>query len=234
MSNYYRQCSISDVYGTAVSAAVKVSYSSIRFGLNAVKDRNRMALNSVLGFNPVLWWRAAHRAVSPRGTVWDYEISRTYLKTSKNHKVPTGIYIALSSQFRWSRRARDVSQGWPSLFLNPKPNPNPNRVCCGSPPTHTRRGGKIARALGLFLGCFGPPPDDALNPSGYPGALACAQSIVATEGPENLFIGAGHNILRGIVGAFVLVGFGEVRKAYARRSTGSATKFKSSVTTGMT
>ena len=74
------------------------------------------------------------------------------------------------------------------------------------------------------MGCFGPPPDDALNPSGYPGALACAQSIVATEGPENLFIGAGHNILRGIVGAFVLVGFDEVRKAYVAKKYGVGNK----------
>ena len=63
-----------------------------------------------------------------------------------------------------------------------------------------------------------------LNPSGYSGALACAQSIVATEGPENLFIGAGYNILRGIVGAFVLAFSDEFRNAYVAKKYGVGNK----------
>eukprot|EP01094_Clydonella_sp_ATCC50884_P029062 TRINITY_DN895_c0_g1_i1.p3 TRINITY_DN895_c0_g1~~TRINITY_DN895_c0_g1_i1.p3 ORF type:complete len:143 (-),score=41.67 TRINITY_DN895_c0_g1_i1:243-671(-) len=41
----------------------------------------------------------------------------------------------------------------------------------------------------------------------YTGALDCSRKIIAQEGMSSMFKGAGSNVLRGLCGALVLVGF---------------------------
>ena len=48
----------------------------------------------------------------------------------------------------------------------------------------------------------------------YTSSLHCAQSILKNDGVGAMFKGAGSNILRGLAGALVLVGFDYFKEAY--------------------
>ena len=48
----------------------------------------------------------------------------------------------------------------------------------------------------------------------YPSSLACAQELLAREGAQAFFKGAGVNIVRGVAGACVLSGSDWLKKIY--------------------
>jgi len=48
----------------------------------------------------------------------------------------------------------------------------------------------------------------------YSSSLSCCREVVATEGARSLFSGAGVNIVRGVAGAGVLVGFDAMKSIY--------------------
>jgi solute carrier family 25 (adenine nucleotide translocator) protein 4/5/6/31 len=50
----------------------------------------------------------------------------------------------------------------------------------------------------------------------YKGSMDCFRKIMAEEGMSSLFKGAGSNILRGLCGALVLVGFDYVSDFYLK------------------
>lgn len=52
------------------------------------------------------------------------------------------------------------------------------------------------------------------EPVKYKGSIDCLIQVVKTEGPLSLMKGALANVLRGVAGAGVLVGFDEFKKFY--------------------
>jgi len=58
----------------------------------------------------------------------------------------------------------------------------------------------------------------------YKGSVDCASQILKAEGVSSFFKGAGANILRGIAGAGVLVGFDEFQRIYVEMRVGAAKK----------
>jgi len=48
----------------------------------------------------------------------------------------------------------------------------------------------------------------------YNGSIDCGRKILAEEGMKAMYKGAGSNILRGLAGALVLVGFDYCKNAY--------------------
>jgi solute carrier family 25 (adenine nucleotide translocator) protein 4/5/6/31 len=54
----------------------------------------------------------------------------------------------------------------------------------------------------------------------YSGSLDCAKQIMAQEGWQSYFKGAGANIMRGIAGAMVISGFDVVKRAYVKQVYG--------------
>merc|ERR1719225_1927360 len=54
----------------------------------------------------------------------------------------------------------------------------------------------------------------------YKGSIDCGMQILKNEGFMSLMKGAGANVLRGVAGAGVLVGFDVIKGAYIKMRTG--------------
>jgi solute carrier family 25 (adenine nucleotide translocator) protein 4/5/6/31 len=50
----------------------------------------------------------------------------------------------------------------------------------------------------------------------YSSSIDCAKKILASEGMNSMFKGAGSNVLRGLCGALVLVGFDYILDFYLK------------------